>query len=100
MQTKLVFAIALALFVMAATFSTHADKLPFAADLVIINAKIHPMDQGRPLAEAVAVSGNRIVAIGSTKDIHKLAGANTRVIDAKGQLLLPGFNDAHVHFMS
>src|SRR5216684_8747725 len=85
---------------MSTNFATQPDKPPFAADLIIINAKIHTMDQGQPLAEAVAISGNRIIAVGSTKDIRKLAGANTRVIDAKGQLVLPGFNDAHVHFLS
>jgi predicted amidohydrolase YtcJ len=85
---------------MSTNFPTQADQPPFAADLIIINATIHTMDQGRPLAEAVAVSGNRIIAVGTTKEIRKLAGANTRVIDAKGQLVLPGFNDAHVHFMS
>ncbi|HVS80973.1 MAG TPA: amidohydrolase [Pyrinomonadaceae bacterium] len=100
MNARLLFLILLVLFVMTATFSTRADKPPFAADLIIINAKIHTMDQSQPLAEAIAVSGNRIVAVASTKEIRKLAGANTRVIDAKGQLVLPGFNDAHVHFMS
>src|SRR5713226_1468401 len=85
---------------MSTNFATHADRPPFAADLIIINAKIHTMDQSQPLAEAIAVSGNRIVAVASTKEIRKLASANTRVIDAKGQLVLPGFNDAHVHFMS
>jgi predicted amidohydrolase YtcJ len=100
MNARLLFLILLVLFAMTATFSTHADKPPFAASLVIINARIHTIDQGQPLAEAVAVSGNRIVAVGLTKDIRKLAGANTRVIDAEGQLVLPGFNDAHVHFMS
>src|SRR5713226_4542257 len=85
---------------MSTTLITHADKPPFAADLIIINARIHTMDQGQPLAEAVAVSGNRIIAVGTTKEIRKLTGANTRAIVAKGQLVLPGFNDAHVHFMS
>src|SRR6266508_225925 len=85
---------------MSVNFSTRADKPPFAADLIIINAKIHTMDQGQPVAEAVAVSGNYIVAVGSTRELRKLAGPNTRLIDAKDQLGLPGFNDAHVHFMS
>ena len=60
------------------------------------------MDKGQPLAEAVAISGNRIIAVGSTKEIEKLAGdkERTRIVDAKGQVVLPGFNDAHVHFMS
>jgi len=58
------------------------------------------MDQSRPTGEAVAIYGNRIMAVGSTQEIRKLAGARTRVIDAQKQLLLPGFNDAHVHFLS
>src|SRR5712691_9232511 len=85
---------------MSANSPTQADKPPVSADLIIINARIHTMDQGRPLAEAVAISGNRIIAVGTTKEIRRLVGANTRVIDAKSQLVLPGFNDAHVHFMS
>jgi len=79
---------------------TQADKPPLAADLIIVNAKVHTMDRAQPIAEAVAIHGNRIVAIGSTKDIKKLAGNSTKTIDAQGQLVLPGFNDAHVHFMS
>jgi predicted amidohydrolase YtcJ len=86
--------------VMATNFTAQADKLPLAADLIIINAKIHTMDENQPTAEAVAIYGNRIAAIGSTKEIKKLAGRKTKTMDAKGQLVLPGFNDAHVHFMS
>src|SRR5438105_3811957 len=88
------------LLLMAANSSTLADQAPLRADLVIINAKVHTMDRSQPIAEAVAVLGNRIIAIGSNDEIKKLAGANTKVIDAKGRLVLPGFNDAHVHFMS
>ena len=54
----------------------------------------------QPTAEAVAIYGNRIVAVGSNEEIRKWAGAETRVIDAKKQLVLPGFNDSHVHFLS
>jgi len=78
----------------------HADKPAFTADTIIINAVVHTMDKAQPTAEAVAIYANRIVAVGSSKDIKKLAGPNTRTIDAKKQLLLPGFNDAHTHFMS
>lgn len=85
---------------MLTNFFTHADKSPLAADLIIINAGIRTMDQSQPNAEALAVHANRIVAVGSTKEIRKLADGKTRVIDAKGRLVLPGFNDAHVHFMS
>ena len=69
------------------------------ADLIIINAHVRTMDRGRPSVEAVAVFGNRIAATGTTTEIRKLAGAQTRVIDARGALVLPGFNDAHVHFI-
>jgi predicted amidohydrolase YtcJ len=78
----------------------HADKPAFVADTIIINAVVHTMDQSQPTAEAVAIYANRIVAVGSSKDIKKLAGPNTRTIDAKKRLLLPGFNDAHTHFLS
>ena len=76
------------------------DKPAFVADTIIVNAVVHTMDPAQPLAEAVALYGNRIVAVGSTNDIRKLAGPNTRTIDAKRRLLLPGFNDAHTHFLS
>jgi len=81
-------------------FPTHADKLANAPDLIIVNAVIHTMDPNQPTAEALAIYGNRIMAVGSTKDIRKLAGSNTRTIDAKKRLVLPGFNDSHTHFLS
>ena len=71
-----------------------------APDLLIINAVVHTMDQALPAADAVAILGNRIAAVGSTAEIRPLAGPRTRVIDAGGKLVLPGFNDAHVHFLS
>lgn len=71
-----------------------------SADLIIINANIRTMDKANPRAEAVAVEDGRIVAVGTTKTIQQFAGTNTRVIDAGGKLVLPGFNDAHVHFMA
>ena len=70
-----------------------------AADLIITNAKIWTVDASRPTAQAVAVLGERIVAVGSRQDVDGWRGPKTRVIDADGRLLLPGFNDAHVHFV-
>jgi predicted amidohydrolase YtcJ len=78
----------------------HAEKPPLVADTIIINAVVHTMDTTQPTAEAVAIYSNRIVAVGSTSDIKKLAGPTTRTIDANQRLLLPGFNDAHTHFMT
>ncbi len=95
------FVLLLALLVlMSINFATHANNPLFAADLLIINGNIHTMDRGHPAAAAIAIHGNRIIAVGSNDEIKKLAGADTKVIDAKGRLVLPGFNDAHVHFMS
>lgn len=78
---------------------TRAQSKP-AADLIITGAKIWTVDKTMPSAEAVAVLGERIVAVGSSADVDAWRGPHTRVIDAAGKLLLPGFNDAHVHFVS
>jgi predicted amidohydrolase YtcJ len=71
-----------------------------AADLIITNASVWTVDKSQPTAQAVAVLGGRIVSVGSSVDIDGWRGPRTRVIDARGKLLLPGFNDAHVHFVT
>jgi len=71
-----------------------------AADLIITNAKVWTVDKSNPTAQAVAVLGDHIVAVGSNSDVNNWRGASTRVIDAEGKLLLPGFNDSHVHFVN
>ena len=71
-----------------------------AADLIIRNARVWTVDASHPEAEAVAVLGDRIVAVGSNHEVDAWRGPNTRVVDAAGKRLLPGFNDAHVHFTS
>ncbi len=75
-----------------------ATAEPPAADLIVGHARIWTVDPARPEAEAVAVLGGRIVAVGSDADVLAWRGARTRVVDAGGRRLLPGFNDAHVHF--
>jgi predicted amidohydrolase YtcJ len=83
------------------TFSTpRAGAQQFEADLVIVNGNVHTLDAGRPVAEAVAVYGGRVVAVGTSEFIGRFKGAGTKVIDARGALVLPGFNDSHVHFLS
>lgn len=71
-----------------------------AADLVLINGKIWTGDRARPQAEAVACRLGRIVAVGTTPEIRRWAGPGASVIDVKGKLVAPGFNDAHVHFLT
>ena len=67
------------------------------ADLLILNGRIYTLDAARPWAEAVAIEGERITAVGTTAEITARRGPATRVIDLKGRFALPGFNDAHVH---
>ena len=67
------------------------------ADLIIKNARIYTMDENYPLAESVAVTGNRILAVGSNDDLEPLAGLNTTIIDGTGMTVTPGFIDAHSH---
>ena len=78
---------------------TSAQPRP-SADLIITNAKIWTVDKSNPTGQAVAVLSDRIVAVGSNSDVDTWRGPDTRVIDAEGKLLLPGFNDSHVHFVS
>jgi len=66
--------------------------------LAIVNARVWTGDARRPWADAVAVEGNHIAAVGSSAEIRKLASSSTRVIDAGGAMVVPGFTDAHVHF--
>ena len=70
------------------------------ADLILLNAVVRTMETNHPLAQAVAMTGNRIAAVGTTREIRQLAGSRTRILDAGGRLVLPGFNDAHVHFLN
>lgn len=69
-----------------------------AADLVIINGKVWTVDRALPRAEAVAMIDGRIAAVGSNAEIRRWTGPRTRVIDAHGKTVMPGFIDAHVHF--
>src|SRR5688500_13612570 len=80
--------------------ATHAPALAqqASADLVLINGRIVTVDDARPEAQAIAVRGDTIAAIGTTAEIQKLVGSSTKVIDLKGQLAIPGFIEGHGHF--
>ena len=70
-----------------------------AAEMIITNAKVLTMDEGRPRAEAVALGGGRILAVGSRGEVERLAGPGVRVVDAGGRTLLPGFVESHLHLV-
>ncbi len=68
-----------------------------SADLILTNGKIFTADVSRLYVQALAIKGNRILAIGDTRDIEKLASASTKRIDLEARTVVPGFNDAHDH---
>lgn len=78
----------------------HVSFYAQASRLVIFNADIRTVDKLKPRAEAVAITGNRISAVGTNSEIRKLIQPDTKIVDAKGKLVIPGFNDSHVHFFS
>jgi predicted amidohydrolase YtcJ len=70
-----------------------------AADLVLMNAKIVTVDDRFTIAQALAITGQRIVAVGSNADMQKLAGSQAKTIDLKGRTVIPGLIDNHAHFI-
>ena len=69
------------------------------ADLIVVNARVYTVNPQQPWAEAIAVRGDKIVGVGDREKIDGYRGKTTKVIDAQGRLVLPGFTDCHIHFM-
>lgn len=67
------------------------------ASLAIVGARVWTADPERPWAEAIAVVGSRVVAVGAREDVQKRIGEDTRVVDASGGLVTPGWFDSHIH---
>ena len=78
--------------------SGHESSKP--ADLLLVNAKVVTLEPGIPAADAVAVAGETILAVGTRKDVGKLAGPGSRWIDCRGLVLIPGLIDAHLHLLA
>lgn len=68
-------------------------------DLILTDARVITMDRGRPRAEAVAIAGGRIAAVGARRTVEALAGAATRIIGCGGRTILPGFVESHLHLV-
>ncbi|MDN5863909.1 MAG: amidohydrolase family protein [Gammaproteobacteria bacterium] len=71
-----------------------------AADLVLYDASIVTLNEAQPKAQAMAIEGERIVAVGSNGEIKPYIGPSTQAIDLDGMLVIPGFIDSHAHFMN
>jgi predicted amidohydrolase YtcJ len=90
----------LAALILAALGPAAAAQVPAApADLVLKNATVWTLDARRPSAEAVAVRGNRIVAVGTNAEVAPLVGPATRVLDLAGRTVVPGLKESHGHFL-
>ena len=89
--------IALAASLLLLTLFTPAPQRTESADIVFKNGNVYTANDKAAKAEAIAVKGDRIVFVGTNAAAQKFAGANTRVVDLKGNTVLPGFTDAHQH---
>lgn len=85
---------------LAITAATSGARGGERVDVVILHGHVWTVDDTRPEAEAIAIAGERILAVGSDAEVRALAGEGTEVIDAAGRLVLPGFQDNHTHFIS
>lgn len=74
--------------------------LPLKPTAIFHNARIIALDPTEPRAEALAVSGERILAVGKNEDILALASKSTEIMDLGGQVMVPGFNDSHMHLLN
>lgn len=90
-----------AAWILPAVVLAAAGAAPAAAadkpDLILAGGKIFTADPARPWAEALAIAGDRIVAVGTSAEVRALAGTGTRVIELQRRVVVPGFNDAHTH---
>ena len=77
-----------------------SDVASKSADLVVVNARVWTGDPARPEATALAVVGERLVVVGTDAEARARAGGSTRIVDAGGRRLVPGFIDAHTHIVS
>lgn len=76
-----------------------ADEI-VTADLVLFNGRVFTVEKSLPWAEAIAVRDGKFIAVGTNAEVKKLIGKDTQTLDLQGKLVLPGFNDAHLHFAS
>ena len=76
-----------------------AQDAPAKADFIIDNAKVVTLDPRKPRAQAVAIAGDKIIGVGTRKEMVRLKGPQTKVIDADKRTVVPGLNDSHTHFI-
>jgi predicted amidohydrolase YtcJ len=89
----------LALALGASLLSQAQSSKAVPADTIVLHGRVYTENAKQPWAQAVAIRGAKIVAVGGDAEIEKMRAVGTKVIDAAGRLVLPGFVDSHIHFM-
>lgn len=89
--------ICLLFFIAFSIFSCQTNSSGEIADMVFTNGKIYTVNDSMPWAEAVAVKGNTIIFVGSSKEVKNFIGKSTEVTDLDGKMLMPGFVESHIH---
>ncbi|MBP1633734.1 MAG: nfdA 4 [Acidobacteria bacterium] len=100
LATLIVVAIVGATFIVGLIVGAQRDDATGPVDLIVLNGNVYRADGTGGFAEALAVRGNKILRVGSNREIKRLAGRATETIDAHGAAVLPGFDDAHLHLVS
>jgi predicted amidohydrolase YtcJ len=98
-KVVIVLAIAVLITLGSSTAAIAQDAKTQSADTILINGKVYTVDAKQSWTQAVAIRGEKIAAVGDDAEIEKLRGPQTKVIDAGGKLVLPGFVDCHIHFL-
>jgi len=83
----------------AASMPQAQEKIVEPADIIVMHGRVYTENSKQPWAQAVAIRNGKIVAVGDDEEIEHTRGAGTKVIDAGGKLVLPGFVDCHIHFL-
>ena len=86
-----------AVFMLLLALPLSAAAQGISADIILVNGSVHTVDADDSVAEALALAGDRIIAVGSTTEISELAGDGTRVVDLAGRTVIPGLIDTHTH---
>src|SRR5712692_4132594 len=89
----------LPLLVCAALISRAQGRMVEPADIIVVHGRVYTENPEQPWAQAVAIQRGKIVAVGDEPEIERMRGMGTKVINAGGKLVLPGFVDCHIHFM-
>ncbi len=97
---RVLLSLAIAATLLGACERRGTEDAPAVADLLLVNAEVVTVDEAQPFAEAVAIEGDRILAVGTRGEMSQHRGEATEVIDLQGQMLIPGFIEGHGHYTS